>query len=129
RTASSVAGSSTAQRPRRRRRRSCDETCAAERLRLVDDVLYVEVARVDHLGVLGRLHPGAVAVVPSAQVGRERIRAYVRTLGLTAMFAHAAVGDEIDLPLGVRADDRADVAPFDDRVSDLGQLPLALAHD
>ena len=78
--------------------------------------------------VLGRLHPGAVAVVAGAQVGGERVGADVGTLGLASLLAHAAVGDEIDLHVRVRADDRADVAPFDDRVAELGQLPLALAH-
>ena len=93
------------------------------RLDPVDDVLDVEVARVDLERVLGGLHPGAVAVVAGAQVGRECVGADVGTLGLAALLAHAAFGDEIDLHVRVRADDRADVAPFDHGVAELRRAP------
>ena len=39
------------------------------------------------------------------------------------------VGDEVDLDVGVRADDRADVAALDHRVALLRELALALPHD
>src|SRR5206468_12202294 len=94
----------------------------------VDDVLDVEVARVDHLGVFSRLHAGAVAVVTGAEIGREGVGADVRPLGLAPLLAHLPFGDQVDLDVRVRADDGADVPAFDDGVAELGQLALPLAH-
>ena len=43
--------------------------------------------------------------------------------------ARARVGDEVDLDLGVRRDDGADVAALDHGVALVAELALALAHD
>ena len=94
-----------------------------------DDVVDLEVRRVDPLGVLGGLHPRGVALVAHPQVGRERVGADLGPLGDAAPRAHVAVGDEVDLDLGVGRDDGADVAALDHRVALVGELALALAHD
>ena len=51
----------------------------------------------------GRLHPRVVGLVAQLEVGRERVRADVRPLGLAAARAHRRVGLEVDLHLGLGA--------------------------
>ena len=78
--------------------------------------------------VVGRLHVRRVALVAEPQVGRERVGADPGPLGEPPRGAHAGVGDEVDLHLGVRRDDGADVAALDHDVALLAERALALAH-
>ena len=93
-----------------------------------DDVVDLEVGRVDEHGVLGRLHPLAVELVARTEVGRERVRADVGALGLAAPRADVGIGLQVDLHLGVGRDDGADVAPLDHDVPLMAELALPLAH-
>ena len=92
------------------------------------DVVDLEVGRVDLLRVGGRLHPYGVTLVAQPKIGRERVATDVRALGLAASCARARVGVEVDLDLGIRRDDRADVPSLDDDVAVVAELTLALAH-
>ena len=75
-----------------------------ELLDLRDDVVDVEVGRVDLVRVLGRPHPGGVALVAQAQVGRERVGADLGPLGQPAAArAPSRSAFEVDLHLGARA--------------------------
>src|SRR4051794_31840094 len=74
---------------------------ADEVLDLRDDVVDLEVGRVDPLRVGCRLHAHAVRLVAQLEVGRERIGADVGALGLAPASAHGGVGHEIDLHGGV----------------------------
>ena len=87
-----------------------------------------ELGRVDLDGVRGRLHADVVGLVAQLEVGRERVGADVGPLGLAAARADRRVGDEVDLHLGLRRDDRADVAALDHDVALGPELALALAH-
>ena len=69
-----------------------------------------------------------VALVAEAQVGGERVGADLGPLGGAAAGALALVGDEVDLHVGVRRDDGADVAALDHDVALVAELALALAH-
>src|SRR5438270_503196 len=82
----------------------------------VDDLLRLEVGRVDLDGVRGRLHPFRVALVAQAQVGGERVGADVGTLRLAPGGPDGRVGDEVDLHVRVRRDHRADVAALHHRI-------------
>ena len=100
-----------------------------ELLDAIDDVVDLEVGRVDLLRVGRRAHARGVALVADAQVGRERVAADVGALGLAPARTHVAVRVEVDLHLRVRRDDGADVAALDHDVALLAELALALAHD
>ena len=69
-----------------------------------------------------------VGLVAELEVGRERVGADLGPLGLPAPRAHRGVGDEVDLHLGLRRDDGADVAALDHDVALGAELALALAH-
>src|SRR5262249_19193848 len=82
------------------------------------------VRGVDLLRVGRGLHSGRVALVAKPEVGRERVGADVRALGAATPGPLVAVGDEIDLHLRVRRDNRADVAALDHDVPVLaGRAP------
>ena len=76
---------------------------ADELLDLRDDVVDLEVGRVDQLRVRRRLHPSLVRLVAAAEVGGERVGADVGTLRLPPARADRRVGLEVDLHLGRRA--------------------------
>ena len=76
----------------------------------------------------GRLHARRVALVAETQVGGERVGADAGPLGDAPLRTLVAVGDEEHLHLGVRSDDRADVAPLDHDVAVAAELALPLAH-
>src|SRR5581483_3482018 len=75
-----------------------------------------------------RLHALRVLLVAHAQVGRERIGADAGPLGAAPAGTLLAIGGEIDLHLGIRCDDGADVAALDDDVAVLAELALPFAH-
>ncbi len=86
-----------------------------------------ELGRVDHVGVLGRLHLGGIPLVAELQIRCEPVSALFGPLDLPPSCPLGRVGDEVDLHLGVGADDRPDVAAFDDGVAD-GARAGADAH-
>ena len=88
-----------------------------EALDAVDDLVEVEVRRVDHLRVGGGLHLRRVALVPQR---RSVASASAPSPGRSSTRRRASlgrVGDEVDLHLRVGHDDGADVTPLDDGVS------------
>src|SRR5262249_24380557 len=110
-------------------RGSCRLPFANELLNTGDDVVDLEVRRVDLHGVCCGAEPRRVALVAATKIGDQRVPADVRTLCLTSTCANSGVRVEIDLHFGGRLDDRADVAPLDDDVTVCAELPLPLAHD
>src|SRR5215211_2928438 len=102
---------------------------ADEAFDAVDDILDIELRRVDPLGVFGRLHARGVALVAKPEVGGKRIAADVGPLELTPLRARLRIGIEVDLHVGVGRDDGADVAALDHRVAEVRELPLPAAHD
>src|SRR5439155_21738922 len=64
------------------------EARADELLDLPDHLVDLERRRIDLDRIGGGPHPHGVALVALAEVGRERVRADVRALGLTAARAH-----------------------------------------
>ena len=101
---------------------------ADERFDPPDDVLHVHARRVDLLRVPGRLHPLGVLLVAHADVRGERVCADPRPVRHAASRTLVAVGDEIDLHLGLRCDDGADVAALDHDVAVAAELALPLPH-
>ena len=93
-----------------------------------DDVVDLEVCRVDQLRVLGGLHARPVRRVARPEIGRERVGADVGPLGLAPRGANRRIGLQVDLHLGVGRDDRADVAALDHDVALMAELALPLAH-
>jgi hypothetical protein len=75
------------------------------------------------------LHLRRVALVPQAEVGRERFLSDLGPVGDPAARPLGRVRDEVDLHFGVGADDGADVAALDDGVAMRAELALALPHD
>ena len=69
-----------------------------------------------------------VGLVAQLEIGRECVRADVGPLGLAASRADRRIGDEVDLHLGLRRHDRADVAALDHDVALGAELALALPH-
>src|SRR6266566_638557 len=108
---------------------SCRLTFSDELLDPVDDVFDVELGRVDLDRVLRRHHPLGVAMVPYAKVGREGVGADLRALGEPAAGADLPVSVQIDLYVGARADDRADVTALDHGITAFRELALTRAHD
>src|SRR5919201_1613275 len=108
---------------------SCRLAFADELLDPGDDVLDVELRGVDLHRILRRHHPLGVALVAETEVGRQRVGADLRPLGEPALGPDRPVGVEVDLHVGARAHDGADVAPLDHGIAELGELPLARAHD
>src|SRR5919197_3165546 len=101
---------------------------ADELLDPADDVLDVELRRVDQDRVVRGLHARGVALVAQAQVSRERVGADLGALGEPPLRADVRRGVQVDLHDGVGDDDGADVAPLDHRVTSFRELALALAH-
>src|SRR5256886_5321271 len=89
---------------------SCRLSFANELLDSADDVLDVELGRVDLNRVLRRHHPLGVALVPDPEAGRERVGADLRALGAPALGTRLALGAQVDLHVGARAHHGADVA-------------------
>src|SRR5919201_1103176 len=108
---------------------SCRLAFADELFDAADDVLDVELGGVDLHGVLCGHHPLGVALVAEAEVGREGVGSDLGPLGEAALGADRTVGVQVDLHVRTGTDDSADVAPFEDRVAELGELALAGAHD
>src|SRR5438874_6353460 len=108
---------------------SCRLSFSDELLDARDDVLDVELGRVDLNRVLRGHHPLGVALVADAEVGRERVRADLRSLGEPALGAGLSFRVQVDLHVGTGADDRADVAALDHRITNVRELALARTHD
>src|SRR6266700_4265037 len=108
---------------------SCWLAFADELLDPADDVLDVELGRVD-LHRVGRGHHSlCVALVADAEVGCERVGPDLGALGEPTLGPGLALGVQVDLHIGTGADDRADVAALDHRVTDVRELALTGPHD
>src|SRR5207253_3676970 len=93
-----------------------------------DDVPDLEVGRVDRLRIGRGAHLRRVALVPEAEVGGERVGADPRPLRASPPGPGRRVREEVDLHVGVREHDGADVAAFDHRVAAVAELALPHAH-
>src|SRR5512133_1227919 len=108
---------------------SCRLALSNELLDPADDILDVELGRVDLHRVGRGHHPLGVALVADAEVGCERVGADLGALGEPALGSGLALGVQVDLHVGTWTDDRADVAALDHRVTDVRELALTRAHD
>src|SRR5207248_10312976 len=70
-----------------------------------------------------------VALVATTEIGHQRVAADVGTFRLPPPRTDSGVRTQVHLHVGVRRDDRADVAALHHDVAGLGQLSLPLAHD
>ena len=89
------------------------EALLHELLDAVDDVVDLEVGRVDLLGVVCGPHARGVALVADAQIGCECVAADPGALCLAPPRTRRRIRVEVHLHLGVGRDDRADVAALD----------------
>jgi hypothetical protein len=94
----------------------------------VDNFVDGELGRVYLLRVRRRLHLRGVALVAEAEVGGESLLSDLGPVGRATTSALGCVRDEVDLHVGVRADDGADVAALDDGIAMGAELALALPH-
>src|SRR4029453_8066989 len=106
-----------------------DTAPADERFDERDDAVHIERGGVDEDSVRSRLHGRRIALVTQPEIRGQRIGTDVGPLRLTTPRADARVSREVNLDVGARRDDGADVAAFHHRVRLGGALALALAHD
>jgi hypothetical protein len=92
------------------------------------DLADTQLGGVDLLGVGAAVIWACITLVPQAKIGRQRLLADLGPVGHAAAGPLSSVGDEIDLHLGVGADDGADVPALDHGVPDRAELALSLPH-
>jgi hypothetical protein len=88
----------------------------------------VRLSRIEEDGVVGRLRVDRVALVALSQIGGEVIRGDAGSVGRPPARALVGVGEQEHLHLGLRCDDRANVATFDHGVAADREGALSVTH-